>query len=79
VRLSCGEVAHALHYDGKTISAPWVKFASVDTLERALRYLGPPRSRLERMACDAANRAGKQSHPAAANRKNPFRIDWSKL
>ena len=70
--------SHALHYDGTAVS-PWVKFASADTLERALRYLGPPRSRLERMACDAANRAGKQSRPAAANRKNLFRFDWSKL
>jgi hypothetical protein len=64
------------------VLGPWVKFTSAETLEKALRYLGATEEQVdERMACDAANRAGKQSHPAAAllNRKNLLRIDWSKL
>jgi hypothetical protein len=35
VRSSCGEIAHALHYDGKTVLGPWVKVASGETLESA--------------------------------------------
>ena len=35
-----GTVAHALHLDCKTVLGPWIKFASAETLEKALRYLG---------------------------------------
>jgi hypothetical protein len=38
-----GEIAHALHYDGKTVLGPWVKFTSAETLETALGYLGATR------------------------------------
>jgi hypothetical protein len=53
-----GEIAHALHYDGKTVLGPWVKFRSAETLEKALRYLGPPRNRLKRtgMRCGKLGR-----------------------
>jgi hypothetical protein len=33
-------MAHALHWDGEFALAPWVKFASAETLAKALRYLG---------------------------------------
>jgi hypothetical protein len=53
-----GEIAHALHYDGKTVLGPWVKFRSAETLEKALRYLGPARNRLKRtgMRCGKLGR-----------------------
>jgi hypothetical protein len=35
-----GEIAHALHPDCKTVLGPWINFASAETLEKALRYLG---------------------------------------
>jgi hypothetical protein len=63
VRLSCGEVAHALHYDGKTISGPWVKFASADTLEGTVVPGGYPKSRLRR----AGMRCGKPGREAVTS------------
>ena len=35
-----GTAAHALHVDCKTALGPWITFASAETLERALAYLG---------------------------------------
>jgi hypothetical protein len=35
-----GTAAHALHLDCKTALGPWITFASAETLEKALRYLG---------------------------------------
>jgi hypothetical protein len=42
-----GELAHALHCGGKTVLAPWAKFASADMLERALWYLGATEEQVE--------------------------------
>jgi hypothetical protein len=51
-------IAHALHFDSETVLSPWVKFRSADTLERALRSLLLPRSRLKRtgMRCGKPGR-----------------------
>jgi hypothetical protein len=35
-----GTIAHALHVDCKAVLGPWITFASAETLEKALRYLG---------------------------------------
>jgi hypothetical protein len=54
-----GEIAHALHYDGKTVLGPWVKFQSAETLEKArCDTWGPPRNRLKRtgMRCGKLGR-----------------------
>lgn len=77
---SGGTMAHALHWDGKTALGPWVKFASAETLEKALRYLGATDEQI------AAHRStmqltGQGSSPIRLlpNRKNLLKIDYSKL
>jgi hypothetical protein len=35
-----GTAAHALHVDCKTVLGPWTTFASGETLDKALLYLG---------------------------------------
>jgi hypothetical protein len=35
-----GTAAHELHIDCKTALGPWITFASAETLEKAIKYLG---------------------------------------
>jgi hypothetical protein len=75
-----GEVAHALHCDGKTVLGPWIKFASGDTLERALRYLGSTEEQVEAHRHAMRQTGQGSSHVRLMpNRKNLLRIDWDKL
>src|ERR1700679_379978 len=42
-----GKAAHALHLDCKTALGPWITFASGETLDRALIYLGATDAQME--------------------------------
>jgi hypothetical protein len=74
-----GEIAHALHLDCKTALGPWVKFATAETLEKALRYLGATDEQI-----DAHHKTMQQTGQGSShvrlmpNRKNLLRIDYSK-
>jgi hypothetical protein len=35
-----GTIAHALHFDEKTVLGPWIRFQSAERLEKAIKYLG---------------------------------------
>jgi hypothetical protein len=62
-----GKVAHTLHLDCKTVLAPWIMFASGETLHQALAYLGATDAQTEAHRADSACvGAGKQQHQAAA-------------
>jgi hypothetical protein len=75
-----GEVAHALHVDCRTILGPWVKFASRETLERALQYLGGIEDQLAAQRHTMKQTGQGSGHiRLLPNRKNLLRIDWSKL
>src|ERR1700733_2622566 len=75
-----GEIAHALHLDCKTVLGPWVKFASAETLEKALRYLGATDEQIDAHRKTIQQTGQGSSHiRLLLNRKNLFRIDWSKL
>jgi hypothetical protein len=75
-----GTIAHALHVNCKVVLGPWVNFASGETLERALKYLGATE---EQMAAhrETMKQTGQGSSHVRLmpNRKNLLRIDWEKL
>jgi hypothetical protein len=76
-----GKAAHALSTDGKTALGPWITFSSPETFERALRYVGATEEQLEKHR-RGMERAGNGCTPIGVipgNRKNLFRVDWSKL
>jgi hypothetical protein len=75
-----GKAAHALHVDCKTALGPWIKFQSGETLEKAMRYLGATDEQLTAHR-DQMRRCGQGSSNIrlVPNRKNLFRIDWSKM
>jgi hypothetical protein len=75
-----GEIAHALHLDCKTVLGPWVKFASAETLEKALRYLGATEEQttVHRQTMQQTGQ-GSSHIRLMPNRKNLLRIDWTKL
>jgi hypothetical protein len=59
---------------------PWVKFASADTLERALRYLGATEEQVDAHRHTMQQTGQGSSHiRLLPNRKNLLRIDWDKL
>jgi hypothetical protein len=75
-----GEIAHALHLDCKTVLGPWINFASAETLEKALRYLGATDEQI-----DAHRKTMKQTGQGSSyirllpNRRNLLRISYEKL
>jgi hypothetical protein len=76
-----GTAAHALSPDGRTPLGPWITFSSAETFERALRYIGMNDQQLAKHRSDT-ERAGNGCTAVSAipgNRKNLFKIDWSKL
>jgi len=75
-----GTIAHALHIDCKTVLGPWVSFASAETLEKALRYLGATDEQVEEHR-DQMRKCGQGSSHfrLVPNRKNLLKIDWGKL
>lgn len=75
-----GKAAHALHIDCKTALGPWITFASGDTLDRALVYLGATEEQMAEHR-DSMRRWGQGSSHIRLlpNRKNLLWIDWSKL
>jgi hypothetical protein len=74
-----GEIAHALHLDCMTVLGPWVKFASAETLERALRYLGATDEHTAAHRQTMQQTGQGSSHiRLMPNRKNLLRIDYSK-
>jgi hypothetical protein len=75
-----GEIAHALHLDCKTALGPWIKFASAETLEKALRYLGATDEQTAAHRQTMKQTGQGSSHiRLMPNRKNLLRIDWTKL
>jgi hypothetical protein len=75
-----GTLAHALHIDRKTVLGTRVKFASAETLEKALRYLGATDEQLDAHR-DTIKQTGQGSSRVRLlpNRKNLLRIDWDEL
>jgi hypothetical protein len=75
-----GKVAHALHVDCKMALGPWITFASGETLEKAMRYLGATDGQIEAHR-DQMRKCGQgSSHIRLLPlRKNLLRIDYSKL
>jgi hypothetical protein len=75
-----GKVAHALHLDCKTALGPWITFASGETLDKALVYLGASDAQMEdhRQSMRAWGE-GSTNIRLLPNRKNLLRIDWDKL
>jgi hypothetical protein len=75
-----GTAAHALHVDHKTALGPWITFASDETLEKALRYLGATDGQLDAHR-DQMRKCGQGSSNIRLlpNRKNLLRIDYIKL
>jgi hypothetical protein len=75
-----GTIAHALHIDCKTVLGPWVSFASAETLEKALRYLGATDAQMEdhRKSMRACGQ-GSSHIRLLPTRKNLLRIDYGKL
>jgi hypothetical protein len=75
-----GTAAHALHIDCKTALGPWINFASKETLDRALLYLGATDEQMEEHRQGMRSCGQGSSHVRLLpNRKNLLRIDWSKL
>jgi hypothetical protein len=61
------------------VLGPRIAFASAETLEKALRYLGATDEQIEEYRSDL-RRWGQGSHiRLLPNRKNLLRIDYSKL
>jgi hypothetical protein len=74
-----GTAAHALHIDAKTALGPWITFASAETLEKALRYLGATDEQIAAHRTDMGQCGQGRSHiRLPPNRKNLLKIDWSK-
>jgi len=76
-----GTAAHALSTDGKTALGPWITFSSAETFERALRYVGMTDDQLavHRHGMEQASNGCTTISAIPGNRKNLFKIDWSKL
>jgi hypothetical protein len=75
-----GTAAHALHINCKTALGPWITFASAETMENALRYLGATDEQIAAHRTDMGQCGQGSSHiRLLPNRKNLLRIDWSKL
>ncbi|HTF66643.1 MAG TPA: hypothetical protein VK638_28565 [Edaphobacter sp.] len=75
-----GVAAHALHIDCKTALGPWITFASAETLEKALRYLGATDAQIAAHRKDMSQCGQGSSHiRLVPNGKNLLRIDWDKL
>jgi hypothetical protein len=75
-----GEIAHALHLDCKTVLGPWISFASGETLEKALRYLGATDEQIEEHRKTMQQTGQGSSHiRLLPNKRNLLRIDYSKL
>lgn len=75
-----GTAAHALHIDCKTALGTWQQFASAETLDRAMVYLGATEEQMKEHR-DVMRRCGQgSSHISLQPRKkNLLKIDWSKL
>ena len=76
-----GTAAHGLALDGKTVLGPWITFSSAQTFERALRYVGMTDEQLadHRRDMERAGNGCTTVSIVPGNRKNLFKIDWSKL
>jgi hypothetical protein len=75
-----GTIAHALHLDCKTVLGPWTKFASGETLEKALRYLGATEEQITAHQKTMKQTGQGSSHlRLMPNRKNLLSINWDKL
>lgn len=75
-----GKAAHALHLDCKTALGPWITFASAETLERALLYLGATDQQMDDHRQSMRSWGQGSSHiRLLPNRKNLLRIDYGKL
>jgi hypothetical protein len=76
-----GTAAHALSPEGRTALGPWINFSSAETFERALRYVGMTDEQLDkhREGMRAAGNGCAKVNAVPGNRKNLFKIDWSKL
>jgi hypothetical protein len=73
-------IAHALHIDCKTVLGPRIPFASVETLEKALLYLGATDQQIEDHRRDMRRWGQGNTHiRLLPNRKNLLRIDYAKL
>jgi hypothetical protein len=69
-----------LHIDCKTALGPWITFASAETLEKALRYLGATDDQIEEHRAGMSQCGQGSSHiRLLPNRKNLLKIDCSKL
>jgi hypothetical protein len=59
---------------------PWIKFASAETLEKALRYLSATGEQIDAHRKTMQQTGQGSSHiRLLPNRKNLLRIDWDKL
>ena len=75
-----GKAAHALHPDCKTALGPWITFASGETLDRALIYLGATDAQMGDHRQSMRSWGQGSSHiRLLPNRKNLLRIDYSML
>jgi hypothetical protein len=75
-----GTIAHALHLDCKTMLGPWIKFASAETLEKALRYLGATDEQTAAHRQTMQQTGQGSSHiRLMPNRKNLLRINYSQV
>jgi hypothetical protein len=73
-------IANALHIDCKTALGPRITFASAETLEKALRYLGATDEQIEEYRSDLRRWGQGSTHiTLLPNRKNLLRIDFGKL
>ena len=73
-------IANALHIDCKTTLGPRIPFASTQTLEKALRYLGATDAQIENHRRDLERAGQGGTHiRLLPNRKNLLRIDYGKL
>jgi hypothetical protein len=70
----------ALHIDCKTVLGSRIPFASTETLEKALRYLGATDEQIEDHRSDIRRWGqGSTNIRLLPNRKNLLRVDWNKL
>jgi hypothetical protein len=76
-----GTAAHALSSDGRTSLGPWITFSSPETFERALLYIGMTEQQLadHRRGIEQAGNGCATVRFLAGNRKNIFKVEWSKL
>jgi hypothetical protein len=75
-----GTASHAIHIDCRTVLGPWINFASAETLDRALVYLGATDGQMRQHRDQMRRCAQGSSHIRLLPlRKNLLRIDWNKL